>query len=75
MPPRKQTDRARQGYNDYLRYTGLGLTMAGVVLAFTFLGRWLDGLIGWEWPLLTVLLALFGVVAAMVHLFKEAGRK
>lgn len=64
-------DRSRSGYNSYLRFTGLGLTMAGVVLGATFLGRWLDGMIGWQWPLLTVLLALLGVVAAMVYLFKE----
>lgn len=66
-PPENQ----RKRYDGYLRYTGLGFTMAGVVVGFTFLGRWLDGLIAWQWPLLTVLLALAGVVAAMVYLFKE----
>lgn len=64
-------DKPRKVHEGYLRYTGLGFTMVGVVVGFTFLGHWLDGVIGWEWPMLTVLMALFGVVAAMIHLFKE----
>jgi hypothetical protein len=59
----------------YLRFVGLGLTMMGIILAFTFAGMWLDGLLQWAFPLFTVLLSLFGIVGAMLHLFRTTGRK
>ncbi|HQW05657.1 MAG: AtpZ/AtpI family protein [Flavobacteriales bacterium] len=62
-------------YAAYLRLTGLGLSMAGIVLGFTFLGYWLDGLLRWRFPILTLVLALTGVAGAMLHLFKETGKK
>jgi len=72
-PP--ELDKARKGYNNYLRYTGLGFTMIGIVLVGCFGGWWLDGVIGWKYPVLTILLSLFGIAGAMFHLFKETGRK
>lgn len=65
----------RTAYASYLRFMGLGLTMAGIILAFTFLGWWLDGLLEWRIPVLTIVLALLGVAGAMFHLFRETGRK
>lgn len=62
-------------YAAYLRLTGLGLSMMGIVLGFTFLGYWLDGLLNWRFPILTLILALAGVAGAMLHLFKETGKK
>lgn len=59
-----------KGAREYLRYTGLGLTMAGTVGAFTWLGHWLDGFTGWRVPVLTIAGALFGVAGAMVYLFR-----
>lgn len=74
-PQDRPGNTTRKGYNEYLRYTGLGLTMAGVILAATFAGRWLDGVIGWKYPLLTVVLSLLGVAGALVYLFKETGKR
>lgn len=68
-------DKARKEYNSYLRFTGLGFTMVGVILASTFAGWWLDGLIGWKYPALTVLLSLLGIAGAMIYLFKETGKR
>ncbi len=65
--PRK----ALKGSQDYLRYTTLGLTMMGIVVLSTLLGRCLDRLIAWPWPVLTIVFALLGIVGAMLHLFKE----
>jgi len=59
----------------YLRFTGMGLTMMGIILAFTFAGHWLDGLLEWKIPVLTIVLAMTGVGGAMLYLFKETGRK
>lgn len=65
----------RNAYAGYLRFMGLGLTMAGIIIAFTFLGWWMDGLLEWKIPVLTIVLALLGVAGAMMHLFRETGRK
>ena len=59
----------------YLRLTGLGLSMMGIILGFTFLGHWLDGVLKFQFPILTLILAMVGVVGAMLHLFKETGKK
>lgn len=73
LPPK--LDKARSGYNNYLRYTGLGFSMIGIVLACSFGGWWLDGLIGWKYPVLMIVLSLIGIAGAMFHLFKETGRR
>jgi hypothetical protein len=72
---KRKIDEARKGYQNYLRYSGLGLQMAGAVLVSVLLGRWLDGVIGWKFPLLTMAGALGGVAGAMIFLFKETGRR
>ena len=66
--------RARRGYENYLRYTGLGFTMIGIVLAFTFAGWWLDRQVQWATPVFTIGLSMLGVAGAMLYLFKETRR-
>jgi hypothetical protein len=58
------------GTKDYMRYSGIGLTMAACVAVFTFLGRWLDDLVQWKVPVFTLVGALVGVVGAMLYLFR-----
>jgi hypothetical protein len=72
QPRRKEITR---GTNDYLRYTGLGFSMMGIILGFCLLGWWLDGLLPWRFPILTLVLSLLGIAGAMMHLFRETGRK
>lgn len=67
--------KAKKGYDNYLRYSGLGLQMAGVILVCVLGGCWLDGWLAWEFPLFTLLGSLLGITGAMVFLFKETGRK
>ena len=64
-----------KGSSDYLRYTGLGISMVGIILVCCLLGWWIDGLIDWEFPAFTLILSLLGIAGAMMHLFKETGRK
>ncbi len=70
--PRRQLSR---GANDYLRFTGLGISMVGIILVFCLLGWWLDGLLKWRFPVFTLSLSLLGIAGAMMHLFREVGRK
>ncbi|MBL7953279.1 MAG: AtpZ/AtpI family protein [Flavobacteriales bacterium] len=75
-PDEKETvKKVRSGYNSYLRFTGLGFTMIGIILVFCFAGYWLDGLIAWKYPVLTIALSMLGIAGSMVYLFKETGRK
>lgn len=67
--------KARKGYDNYLRFTGLGFTMLGIVLVFTFGGWWLDRQVHWPFPVFTLTLSLLGIAGAMVYLFKETGRR
>lgn len=67
--------KVQRGYNSYLRFTGLGLTMALVIGVFCFAGWWLDEQVRWRYPVLTILLSLLGITGAMVYLFKETGKK
>lgn len=67
--------RVRSGYDNYLRYTGLGFTMIGIVLLSAFGGWWLDKQLAWKFPLFTIFLSLLGIVGAMVYLFKETGKR
>ena len=49
--------------------------MVGIILGFTFLRLLAGWLLQWQFPILTLILALMGVVGAMLHLFKETGKK
>lgn len=59
----------------YLRLSGIGLTMMAIILLFTFAGRWVDGLVGWRFPVFTLVLALAGIAGAILYLIKESAPK
>lgn len=71
----KDRKRAASGYNDYLRYSGLGLQMAAIIGLCIWGGWWLDGMLAWKVPVATILGALVGLVGSMVLLFKETRPK
>jgi F0F1-type ATP synthase assembly protein I len=60
---------------DFMRFAVLGTTMMGMVLGSMLIGHWLDGRIGWDGPWMLLLFALLGLVGAMLHLFRETGRR
>jgi hypothetical protein len=64
-----------KGYQKYLRYSGLGIQMAVYIVGGILLGRWLDGLIGWDFPVLTLVLLFLGISGAFWTLFKEARKQ
>ncbi|MBK9146801.1 MAG: AtpZ/AtpI family protein [Flavobacteriales bacterium] len=74
MSAEDELKKARKGYDNYLRYTGLGFTMLGIVLACTFGGWWLDQQLVWPFPIFTLVLSLLGIAGAMIYLFKETGK-
>ena len=73
-PGHRPSDAARKGVNAYLRYSALGLQMAGIILLAIWAGRWLDGRVDAGFPAFTLVFALLGIAGAMVFLFKETRR-
>jgi|APIni6443716594_1056825.scaffolds.fasta_scaffold36170_3 ATP synthase protein I len=57
-------------YKDVGPYVGLGLQLAVTVTAMVFLGIWLDGQFETK-PILTIILAFFGVFAGMYTFIKS----
>jgi len=75
MSPNVPRKPRRPAYGDYMRFMGMGLTMAGIVVALTLSGWWLDKRLAWRFPVCTLGGALLGITGAMLHLFKETGRR
>ena len=60
-----------RGLNTYARYSGIGLQMAAIILITTWGGIKLDELAGFEKPVLTIILSLLGVFAAIYTAIKD----
>lgn len=56
---------------DYLHYSSVGIQMVLTILLFTFLGTRLDRHFELKKPIWTAILAIFGVVVAMIFMLKS----
>jgi F0F1-type ATP synthase assembly protein I len=56
---------------DYIHYSSAGIQMVLTILLFTYLGTRLDKYFETRKPLWTALLAIFGVVIAMIFMVKS----
>ena len=71
MEPNPKNDLKKKWPDLYGRYAGLGFQMAGSVFLFTWLGLKADRHFGLKYPILTILGAMIGIVAAFYFLFKQ----
>ncbi len=56
----------------YMKYSTLAIQLVAVIVGLTFLGRFIDQkLENTNFPLFTVILALFSVFAALYYLIKS----
>ncbi len=55
----------------YARYGGLAFQMAAVVALSVWGGRWLDGLVGWKFPLFTIVLLLAALTGAIWSVYRS----
>ncbi len=60
----------KQPLNAYVKYSGLGFQMIGIIGAFTFAGYKLDESQNNVTPIYTAALSLLGVVIALYFIFK-----
>lgn len=56
--------------SDYARYSALAFEMFALILAAVLGGRWLDKYWELEYPIMTLILSLFSVIAAIFLLIK-----
>lgn len=60
----------------YARYGALAFQMAAMIALAVLGGRWLDGLIGWKFPVFTIVLllaVLSGVIWSVYRSLKKGG--
>jgi len=56
---------------DFLKYSSIAGEMLFTILAFVFLGLWLDSILDYDKKYLTAILTVIGVVAAVYRTIKN----
>lgn len=62
---------SNKGLRDFAKYSGLAFQMLGIILVTVWGGVKLDKLTGWHTPVFTIVLSLFGVIAAIYTAIKD----
>ena len=62
---------SKKGTSNYIRFTSVGIQMAGTIAFFSWLGNYLDNKYKSETPWWTISLSLFGVISSLVLVIKE----
>ncbi|HRO09741.1 MAG TPA: AtpZ/AtpI family protein [Saprospiraceae bacterium] len=65
----------RNNVHAYLKYSGLAFQFAGVVVAGLLIGKWLDKILQFEKPVMTMLLILLFFCGYMYKLYVDLIRK
>jgi len=71
LKKKNQKNQGSKGIKDFARYSGMAFQMVGIILVTTWGGIKLDELIGFEKPVLTIILSLLGVFAAIYTAVKD----
>ena len=66
----KNFRKGKSAYNTYIKYASMGIQMALIIAAFSFLGVKLDEYFGSN-PWLTVVLSLSGVALSLYYFIKK----
>jgi len=56
-----------------VRYSGLTFKMAIAILGGVYLGKYLDGKLGLETPIFTLVLSMLGVILSIIIIIKDTG--
>ena len=62
---------SKKGTSNYIRFTSVGIQMAGTIAFFSWLGNYLDNKYKCETPWWTISLSLFGVLVSLYLVIKE----
>lgn len=70
MDEKKSSKNEKPALNNYIKYSGLGFQMIGIIAVFTFVGYKIDAAQNNQTPYYTAALSLAGVVIALYVVFK-----
>ena len=68
---KSQKKQESRGLNDFAKYSGIAFQMVAIIGLTTWGGIKLDKLAGFETPVFTIILSLFGVIAAIYTAIKD----
>lgn len=68
---KEKNQKKNKGFSDYARYTGIAFQMGVIIFLTTWGGIKLDQLFGFSNPVLTIILSLLGVFAAIYTAIKD----
>ncbi len=71
MEKNKLPQKEKQALNNYIKYSGLGFQMIGVIGVFTYAGYKLDEAQQTKTPIYTGISSLFGVLISLYIVFKS----
>ena len=72
LQPKKQKQQKNPDtLKNYVKYSTLAFQMGFIILAGVFGGQYLDHLIGWEFPVLTLILSVLSVIGAIYIAIKD----
>ena len=67
----KKTKKIEKKNNLFLRFSSMGIQMAGIIAFFTWLGTYFDKKFQTSTPWWTISLSLFGVISSMFLFIRE----
>ncbi|HET8830354.1 MAG TPA: AtpZ/AtpI family protein [Pelobium sp.] len=70
QPNKDKQNEEKRPLNAYVKYSGLGFQMIGIIGAFTFAGYKLDETQNSTIPIYTAVLSLIGVAISLYFIFK-----
>lgn len=71
LKKKNQKDQKNKGIQDFAKYSSIAFQMIAIILVTTWGGIKLDELTGFEKPVFTIILSLFGVFAATYFAVKD----
>lgn len=70
-----QTSKKPNGYNNYLKYSGLAVQFLAVIALCGWVGYKLDKLFDLRYPVLMIVLGFLGFGGMMVQLYRSINRQ
>lgn len=71
MSSEDQEKKIKQSTRSYLKYSGLAFQLLGIVAISFFLGQYLDNLVGFKQPFITIFLIIATFSGFMYKLYRE----
>jgi predicted membrane channel-forming protein YqfA (hemolysin III family) len=71
MKQQKNLKESKKKFDNYIRYSSLAFEMAAIMAIGVFAGFKIDGWLNLSFPVFTLALMIFSVVAAIYHAIKN----